>query len=100
MLVRDPQLHELRCHFGCASSEDSLVSWAKLHVSCEEREISRVPSWCEIAVLCTALLQSCLGCCEQFGRLAIRKLQRSRRGFRKGNKNVGRLMYQERSLAE
>lgn len=45
-------------------------------------------------------LQFCLGFCEQFDCLSIRKLQRSRREFRKGNKNVGRLLYQERSLAE
>lgn len=93
------QLREQR-HCGCVSSKDYLMSWAKLHVSWEDREIRRVPSYCEITVLCTALMQSYLGCCEQFGCLTIRKLERSRREFRKGNKNVGRLMCQERSLAE
>lgn len=95
MLMRDSQLRELS-HFGRVSSEYYLVSWAKLHVSCQ----GRVPSYCEVTVLCTALMQSYLGCCEQFGCLTIRELQRSRREFRKGNKNVGRLVYQERSLAE
>lgn len=41
--------------------------WAKLHVSCGERKISRVPSCCEMTVLSTALMQTCLGCREQSG---------------------------------
>lgn len=48
--VGDLQLHELRC-FSCVGSEEHCVSWAKLHVSCEDWEISKVPSYCEIMVL-------------------------------------------------
>lgn len=79
MLVRDPQLRELS-HFGCVAPEDDLVAWATLHVSCEERESSRVPSYHEITVPCAALMQSYLGCCEQFGCLLLSESCREAEG--------------------
>lgn len=47
---------------------------------CEDREISRAPSYWEIAVLYTALMQSYLGCCEQFGCLSCQKAAEKQKG--------------------
>lgn len=80
MLVRDPQLHKLR-HFGCVTPEDYPTSWAK---SCvifvRTGKLAGLLSYWEIAVLYTALMQSYLGCCEQFGCLSCQKAAEKQKG--------------------